>query len=102
MSANDTYAEVTEPSTGLESPISPALNLAIHNPSEQAHMGTWCGSTSQAGQGFEPPDPAKGVPAYEDSPSACPCLKDYLSVLGTGTIPFWSLRAPPHTHESTS
>lgn len=34
--------------------------------------------------------------------SACPCRNDYLSVPETGTIPFSSLRAPPHTHESTS
>jgi len=64
MAANNTYPEVTEPSAGLDSPLSPALTPALHNPSEQAHRGTWHGSTSQAGGGFEQPDPVKDVPAW--------------------------------------
>lgn len=59
VSANNTYSEVTEPSAGLEPP---PLNSVIHNPPEETPLDPWCGSTHQAGRGFEQPDRAKGFP----------------------------------------
>lgn len=82
VSVNNTFSEVTEPSTGLESPISPALNPAIHNPSEQVHLALGVVQQVKLDGDLSQPEPVKDV-------SACLWWQAYLPV------PAWKMSLSP-------